>query len=414
MRVAGDDRWVAAEDAARFRDALGVVLPRGVARAFLEPVGDPLGDLVARFGRARGPFVPEDAAARLGVGVAVIAQTLERLVGDGRIVEGAFRPGGMGREWIDTEVLRRVRRRSLAAFRKDVEAVPPETLARFTLAWQGLADRGVRRAEPDALLDVVEQLAGAPMPASVLERQVLSTRLSGYSPALLDGLGASGEVVWAGCGALGAGDGWVALAPADKASVVLPEPVDIELSGQAAAVRAALAGAGALFFKQIAQAVASTDDSSLLASLWELVWAGWVTNDTFAPLRAVTGGVGSVSVRRRPRTRGPSFPTRVGPPSAAGRWSLVRRGDTVATRRLHGMAEQLLARHGIVTRASLATERVPGGLAAVYPVLKAMEDSGRCRRGYFVEGLGGAQFAMPGAVDRLRALADAPRSEPST
>jgi ATP-dependent helicase Lhr and Lhr-like helicase len=434
LRVGGQERWVAIEDVARLRDGLGAAPPVGVPQAFLEPVADPVGDLVARYARTHGPFLAADPARRLGLGVAVVGQTLARLESAGRVVQGEFRPGGSGREWLDAEVLRRLRRRSLAALRKEVEPVPQEALARFLSAWQGVGPAGPRSADLDALFRVVEQLQGAAVPASALERQVLAARLPGYHPGLLDQLCASGEVVWAGAGALGSDDGWVSLCLAEAAPLLQPEPLLVELSPPAEQVREALAERGAMFFRQLSDAIGSTDDSELLLAVWELAWAGHVTNDTLAPLRALVSGGSRPATRRRATgrrygRRGPPMPSRAGPPAAAGRWSLtqaaagaiapggVRSGDpdaappfrpaaTDPTRRLHAVAEQLLDRHGLVTRGAVVAERVPGGFAGVYPVLKAMEESGRCRRGYFVDGLGGAQFAAPGAVDRLRSLAD--------
>src|SRR5215208_5006930 len=421
LRVGGQERWVAIEDVARLRDGLGAAPPVGVPQAFLEPVADPVGDLLARYARTHGPFASADPARRLGLGVAVVDQTLARLEAAGRVVEGEFRPGGSGREWLDAEVLRRLRRRSLAALRREVEPVPTEAMARFLGAWQGVGPAGPRSADVDALFRVVEQLQGAAVPASALERQVLAARLPGYHPGLLDQLCASGEVVWAGLGALGSDDGWVGLYLADASPLLLPEPVAVELSPLATQVRDALAARGAMFFRQLSEAVGSTNDSELLLAVWELVWAGHVTNDTLTPLRAlVTGGSRPTSRRRaasrRYGRRGVPSSSRAGPPAAAGRWSLVPTTSDVGspaadpTRRLHAVAEQLLDRHGVLTRGAVVAERIPGGFAGVYPVLKAMEDAGRCRRGYFVDGLGGAQFAVPGAVDRLRSLTDPPSS----
>jgi len=445
LRVGGQERWVAIEDMARLRDGLGAAPPVGVPQAFLEPVADPVGDLVARYARTHGPFSAGDPARRLGLGVAVVSQTLARLEAAGRVVEGEFRPGGSGREWLDAEVLRRLRRRSLAALRREVEPVPQEAMARFLGAWQGVGPAGPRSADLDALFRVVEQLQGAAVPASALERQVLAARLPGYHPGLLDQLCASGEVVWAGAGALGSDDGWVGLYLAEGAPLLLPEPLPVELSPLAVQVRDALAGQGAMFFRQLSDAVGAGNDSELLLAVWELVWAGQVTNDTLAPLRAlVTGGSRPATRRRTPSRRygrrGVPTSARSGPPAAAGRWSLtpaapephppvpgppIREGSPTGregsgtvhspagadpTRRLHAVAEQLLDRHGVLTRGAVVAERIPGGFAGVYPVLKAMEDAGRCRRGYFVDGLGGAQFAVPGAVDRLRALTDPPSS----
>ncbi|HJR44091.1 MAG TPA: DEAD/DEAH box helicase [Actinomycetota bacterium] len=411
VRVAGEDRWAAVEDAARLRDGLGVALPMGLPQAFLEPVDDPLADLVARYARTHGPFVPQAVADRLGLGVAVVEGVLRQLASSGRVLSGEFRPGGSGVEWVDAEVLRKLRRRSLAAFRKDVEPVPPEVLARFALAWQGIGPGGPREATLDAVYEVIQQMQGAPVPASALESQILPARLPAYNGALLDELGASGEVVWSGAGAIGSSDGWIVLASASEAPLLLPPPATEQLSATAERVKEALSGGGALFFRQLSEEAGSTDDSDLLLGLWELVWAGIVTNDTLAPLRALLGGRPRRSSSRR---RGPRLPTRLGPPSGAGRWSLLPERADSATRRVHAQAQQMLTRHGIVTRGSIQAERVTGGFAAVYGVLRALEDAGRCRRGYFVEGLGGAQFALAGAVDRMRSMSERGSSEAVT
>ncbi|HVE99054.1 MAG TPA: ATP-dependent helicase, partial [Mycobacteriales bacterium] len=410
VRVAGEERWVAAEDVGRLRDALGVPVPVGVPDAFLEPVADPLGDVVGRYARTHGPFLTSAAATRLGLGPAVITSTLQRLAATGRVVQGEFRPGGAGVEWCDAEVLRALRRRSLAKLRKEVEPAPVEALARFLPAWQSVgsaASHGV-----DALMRAVEQLQGVPVPASALERLVLPARVSDYSPAMLDELCASGEVLWAGAGSLPANDGWVALHLAETAELTLP-PVDADLSATptTTAVEAALADGAALFFRSLADRVPDADDADLVRALWDLVWAGLVTNDTLAPVRTMLGR-GRAPTKRRPlpgryggRRTGAALGGRVAPPIAAGRWSLLPECAADPTRRAHALAEVLLDRHGIVTRGAVMAERVPGGFAGVYPVLKAFEESGRCRRGYFVETLGAAQFAMPGAVDRMRAMA---------
>jgi ATP-dependent Lhr-like helicase len=284
--------------------------------------------------------------------------------------------------------------------------VPAEVLARFTAAWQELGTSSPRRTGIDEVYSAVEQLQGAPIPASALERQVLPARLPGYEPRLLDELMASGEVVWSGAGALGHDDGWLVLAMADRAPALLPQPLPADLSEAAARVRGALAERGAMFFRQVAEATGSASDLELLNALWELVWAGVATNDTLAALRAYLGGGLKRGVRPRRGRRGPPLPTRHGPAAGAGRWSLVSAREPDPTRRLHAAAEQLLRRHGVVTRGAVVAEHVPGGFAGVYGVLKAMEESGRCRRGYFVEGLGGAQFALPGAVDRMRSMTE--------
>jgi ATP-dependent helicase Lhr and Lhr-like helicase len=411
VRVGGAERWAAIEDAGRLRDALGVPLPVGVPVAFTESLPDPLGDLVARFARTHGPFHAADVANWLGLGVAVAADTLRRLAAVGRVVDGELTPGASGTEWCDVEVLRLLRRRSVAALRKEAEPVDPAALGRFLPAWQHVGGtlRGV-----DGVLRVVEQLAGCAVPASALERLVLPARVSGYSQGWLDELTTAGEVVWSGHGSLPGTDGWVSLHLSDSASLTLPDPGDEFPRTQLHdAVLDVLASGGAFFFRQLADAVSSTDDASLVAALWDLVWAGHVTNDTLAPLRSLVGG-GRPTHRSRPTrpprsryARGrPVLPARGGPPIAAGRWSLLPARDPDPTRRAHAAAEGLLDRHGVVTRGAVVAERLPGGFAAAYRVLSAFEDSGRARRGYFVAGLGAAQFAPVGAVDRLRGYAD--------
>ncbi|MFI6780915.1 ATP-dependent helicase [Micromonospora sp. NPDC050276] len=410
VRIAGEQRWVGVEDAARLRDALGVALPVGVAEAYLAPVADPLGDLVARYARTHGPFAAASCAARFGLGVFVVEQALRRLGATGRVVSGEFTPDSAGAQWCDAEVLRMLRRRSLAALRREIEPVPPRALATFLPRWQqvGSSARGV-----EALAATVEQLQGAAVPASALERLVLPARVADYSPAQLDELCASGEVLWAGSGAISGGDGWVTLAYADAAPLLLPPPDEaLTRTPLHDAVLDALGDGQALFFRPLADRVGATDDAALTGVIWDLVWAGHLTNDTLAPLRAVLGAGGAHRARpSAPRTRyrrpgRVALPTRGGPPTVAGRWSRLPDRDLDPTRRAAALADLLLERHGVVTRGAVMAEQVVGGFSAVYPVLSALEERGAARRGYFVEGLGAAQFAVPGAVDRLRALAE--------
>ncbi|MGY1672030.1 ATP-dependent helicase [Geodermatophilus sp. SYSU D00710] len=421
VRIAGQERYVAIEDAGRLRDALGTALPVGVPEAFTEPVADPLGDLVGRYARTHGPFQPAEVATRLGLGVAVVTATLQRLVGTGRLVTGEFRPGGSGQEWCDAEVLRSVRRRSLAKLRQEVEPVPIGTLARFTPSWQSV---GSRMRGVDGVLAVVEQLAGALVPASALETLVLRGRVRDYSPAMLDELTSAGEVLWAGAGGLPGGDGWVSLVPADLAPLLLPDVVEPpEEGGVAFAVLEQLAAGQAVFFRGLSDLVGSTDDTALADVVWDLVWAGLLTNDTLAPLRTRLAGGGThkrapapprARVDRtrygRPRLGRPAMPTRTGPPTVAGRWSRLPEREPNPTRRTTARAEALLERHGVLTRGAVMAEQVPGGFSAVYPVLRAFEENNRARRGYFVETLGAAQFGTPGSVDRLRAFASPDRA----
>jgi ATP-dependent helicase Lhr and Lhr-like helicase len=454
VRVGGEARWAAVEDAGRLRDALGVPLPPGVPGAFAEPVADPLGDLVARYARTHGPFTALAAASRYGLGVAVVTGTLRRLAAEGRVTEGEFLPGGRGTEWCDASVLRLLRRRCLAKLRKEAEPVPPQVLAAFLPAWQNAGHpaagggraggRRPRRAGPDSVYDVVEQLAGAAVPASALETLLLPGRVPGYEPAMLDELTAAGEVVWSGAGALPGGDGWIVLGPAGAAPLLFPAPGEITMTPLHDAILDALADGGALFFRALADRAAASageqepaagraGDQAMAAAIWDLVWAGRLTNDTLAPLRTMlgagrppaarplggrpgapaygsmraAGAPGRLALRRPGLTRG-AVPSRSGPPTVSGRWSALPPGEPDQTRRLHALARTLLDRHGIVIRGAAAAERVPGGFGALYPVLRAMEEAGLCRRGYFVEGLGAAQFALPGAVDRMRAIAQPP------
>ena len=433
VRIAGEEHWCAIEDAGRLRDALGAALPVGVPEAFTEPVADPLGDLLSRYARTHGPFTSAQAAARFGLGTAVADGALHRLAAAGRLVQGEFRPGEAGQEWCEPGVLRRLRRRSLAALRQEVEPVPPAALAAFLPRWQHLAGpggagelRGI-----DGLVRAVEQLQGAPVPASALERLVLPFRVRGFAAPLLDELTASGEVVWAGAGALPGKDGWVSLYTADAAPLLLPPPLPLELGPLHRAVLDTLAGGYGLFFRQIAEQVRAAgeeaSDAALAEAVWDLAWSGRLTNDTIGPLRALLGSgrtAGATAHRARratPRGRYGALavgtgharrPTasRSGPPTVSGRWSLLPPREADPTLRAHALARTLLDRHGVVTRGAVAAEGVPGGFAAAYRVLAAFEESGQARRGYVVEGLGAAQFAMDGAVDRLRAIGSAAES----
>ena len=434
VRIAGQERWAAVEDAGRLTDALGTALPVGIAEAFTEPVPDPLGDLLSRYARSHGPFTVAEVAHRLGLGQAVVADGLRRLQDRGRLVQGELRPleagGTSAIDFCDADVLRILRRRSLAALRAEVEPVPAVDLARFLPAWQGI---GGRARGPEGVLRAVEQLAGAWIPASALETLILPGRIPGYSPAMLDELTAAGEVIWSGHGTLPGEDGWIALHPADLAPLTLADP-DAGFTGGELHQRIldVLAGGGAYFFRPLSDAVGGIDDTGLADAIWDLVWAGRISNDTLAALRTRMGG--GRSATRKPvtpraryagrygswRTRAgagdvpgrPAMPLRTGPPVVAGRWSLLPAADPDITARAHALAEVLLERHGVVTRGAVVAERVTGGFAAAYKVLSAFEDAGRVRRGYFVEGLGASQFATTGAVDRLRATSPGPGEAP--
>ncbi len=501
VRVGGEARWIAVEDAARYRDATGAAPPMGTPVAFLDPTQDALGGLLARWARTHGPFLTIEPALRWGLPTEIVDEALSRLVASGTLLRGEFRPGGAEREWCEPEVLRLLRRRSLARLRREVEPVEPSALARFLPAWQGVAPVAGQGSTPaplrgqaalERLAEVVDQLSGVPIPASVLERDVLPARVPGYQPRLLDELGALGEVAWIGCGSLGRDDGRIALFRPGRGDVLRAALAGAQaLAGERPsgprhqAIRSRLTARGASFYRELFVAAAGrgATDRDVLDALWDLVWAGEVTNDTFAPLRALrwkrpAGG------DRRPR---PGRLASLGPPEAAGRWSLVEvmpdaasagdggigiampsaasggdggvgnampsaasggdggvgnampsaasgggagggmgaspmpdgafaagraGGGPGTTERLHAQALALLDRHGVVTREAVVGEGIEGGFAGVYPVLRALEEAGRIRRGYFVDGLGAAQFALPGAVDRLRALREPEATAP--
>ncbi|PWT80136.1 MAG: DEAD/DEAH box helicase [Blastocatellia bacterium] len=434
VRIAGEPRYIAVEDAARFRDALGVPLPPGVPEALLQPVRDPLADLVLRYARTHAPFTASGIATRYGLAIHVVEAALLRLTGQGRLLEGEFRPGGSEREWTEAGVLRLLRRRSLAKLRHEIEPVDQPVLGRFTTMWQGISKR---RQGVDALLDVIEQLQGAPIPASILETEILPARVQGYDSADLDTIAAAGEVAWVGVESLGERDGRVALYLADHLARLVPplevrlkpantttsrfvrvgklqperdgaqeraHQTDRDLSDRETQIVEYLRRHGASFFGPLHEAIGGGYPAETVDAIWNLVWSGLLTNDTFHALRAFTRS--HASRRRQKRTKPQMFRSRrLAPSSAEGRWTLVpRTRATSTTAWVAAVAQQLLARHGILTRESLEIEQVPGGFASVYPVLKQMEDSGRIRRGYFVARLGATQFALPGAVDLLRSL----------
>jgi ATP-dependent Lhr-like helicase len=406
LPIAGDRRYVAVEDIARYRDALGVPVPPGIPETLLEPVRDPAGDLALRYARSHGPFTVRELAARYGLGPAVVESWLQRFAETGRLIEGEFRPGGVEREWVDSDVLRSLRVRSLARLRQEVEPVGADALGRFRVAWHGI---GSNRRGLEAVLDAIEQLQGAAIPASVLEREILPARVADYEPAMLDTLMAAGEVVWTGMEPIGDRDGRVSLYLTDHAARLRPPGAAPEVEGRAVDVLAYLREHGASFFAAIHQGTGQGFPQETVDALWDLVWKGLVTNDTLHALRAY---VRADEPRARRRGRPTAFRSRrLVPPTAEGRWSSVespKATKTAATEWAAATAQQLLSRHGIVTRETVASEAVAGGFSAVYDVLKAMEHAGRVRRGYFVAGLGGAQFAMPPALDLLRSLRDPP------
>ncbi len=419
VSFAGRSWWVAIEDIGRLRDGVGAAVPLGVPATFTEEVADPLGELLGRYARTRTPFTTAEAAARFGLGLRVTADVLGRLATDGRLVRGDFvagaeglgAPGTGSEQWCDAEVLRILRRRSLAALRAQVEPVSTAAYGRFLPAWHHVSSS---LSGLDGLVSVIDQLTGVRMPASAIEPLVLAPRVRDYSPAMLDELLATGEVTWSGAGCISGGDGWIALHASDSAPLTLTVPAAIDFTDAHRAILDTLAGGGAYFFRQLAQDGISNTD--LKAALWELIWAGRVTGDTFAPVRALLSGTGARK-RSAPAHRAHRAPRlsrysvahaqhRAVDPTVAGRWSAVPAPEPDSTLRAHYQAELLLNRHGVLTRGAVTAENVPGGFATLYKVLGTFEDAGRCQRGYFVESLGGAQFAVASTVDRLRSYTD--------
>lgn len=495
VTIGGVERYAAVEDAARLRDAIGVPLPMGVPLAFIEPVADPLGDLVSRYARTHGPFTATEAAARLGLGVAVVGTALKRLAADGRVVEGEFRPhseaapgqtaagdtslsrdagatpatgasasetpapgasapgapapasattAAAGSEWCDAEVLRKLRRRSLAALRAEVEPVDAAAYGRFLPAWQNVRTPGSGRGQPalrglDGVVTAIDQLSGVPVPASAWEPLVLASRVTNYQPAMLDELMAAGEVLWSGAGSLPGNDGWISLHLADSAELTLNPAIDFEPGdAQRRLLEYLQANGGGYFFRQLTEVAGGMDavltDQEVVSALWDLAWAGRVTGDTFAPVRTLIAGGHTAhrQVARAPRARAPRL-SRLGrshgtgllgspgltggrygsvtgssptPPLAAGRWSALPAPELDATIHARATAELLLDRYGVVTRGSVMAENILGGFGLMYKVLARLEEAGRCRRGYFIEHLGAAQFAVPATVDRLRSYSE--------
>ena len=414
IRIAGDVRFIPVEYAARYRDGLGTPLPPGLADIFLEPVADPLTGIFRRYARTRGPFTRADAAARYGLSVEETDARLRALHGEGKLLEGEFRPGGTQMEWCDPEVLQQIRRKTLAKLRREVVPAEQHVFARLLGRWQGVT---APRRGADALLDAIEILQGAELIASELEREILPVRVKNYQPADLDSLLAAGEVIWIGKEPVGRRDGRVTLYLAESLGrLTAPDFFDKlpeGLSEQAGRILDYLRQEGASFQIAIHQGIGGGFPNDTADALWELAWAGLVTNDTLNPLRALISRKDSDDRRSQKNyapAGSPGFSlrsrTRRGDRVGQGRWSLVQRMMTLATPAewTLGVAQQMLVRNGIVMRETGAAENVRGGYAAVYPALKTMEESGWVRRGMFVAGMGAAQFATPAAVDLLRSL----------
>lgn len=414
IRLGGEERWIAVEDASRYRDAIGVALPSDLHASFQEAVHDPLGDLIVRYARTHGPFTSSEVADRFAMGEAPVRTALRSLAADGRIVEGEFRPGGAGVEWCAAEVLQSLRTRSLARLRRQIEPVDHATFVRFLLEWHGIGMSPSVRNPEELLEAAVRRLQGAPLVASHLERDILKVRMPGYDRRDLDLMLASGGLLWTGDGRVGDRDGRIRLLFADDAPFLSHGPATEppELDGLERGVYGYLNDAGASFFAAIVQGVRGFQPE-VLNALWELVWKGLVTNDTLAPLRSLVHPQPVRRTERMDRRRTGSYRSRppagvLGgrpiPATAQGRWSAIDGGRTELRRedRLAAWVGQLVDRYGVLTRETALAEGIEGGFSGLYPLLDAMETSGRLRRGYFIEGLGATQFAAPEAVEMLR------------
>ncbi|RXQ99882.1 ATP-dependent helicase [Pseudoxanthomonas composti] len=447
--LGGTPHWAAIEDAGRLRDALGVRVPAQVPAVFLQPTPDPLGELVWRYARVHGPFTTRQLAQALGLGVAVAEAALVALAEQGRLLRGNFarlaepevedaaRSGHADatRAWLAQEVFQRLRVRSLQAAREAARPVPQAALVRLLLERHDLAP-GQRLEGPEGVLHVVEQLAGVPLPVSAWEQQILPARVRAYAPNVLDALIGSGAVQWCGHGRLGEDDGLVSLHLRELAAESLPalDLSQLTASPLEQAIVQALEGGAGYFARQLALHVQARlgageafDVERFHAALWDLLWKGVVTTDSWAPLRAFNGAHPQ-RARRVGRARHRAARRRVplwepdaavvatlgvasfAAPTLDGRWSLLQREPLGDTERAVAMTEALLERHAIVTRGAAMSEGIVGGFPALQQVLRGMEDAGRVLRGRFVEGLGGAQFAERTTVDRLRALAGRARA----
>lgn len=420
IRIAGEARFIPVEYVSRYRDALGAPLPPGIAQVFLASVADPLGEIVRRYARNHGPFTTQEMAQRYAAPAAAIEAVLRRMHGAGKLLQGEFRPRGQHEEWCDPEILQQIRRKSLARLRREIEPVEQQIFARFAARWHGVT---TRRRGMDALLDTVETLQGATLLASEIEREILPARIVDYRSGDLDTVMAAGEVVWVGLEQVGEHDGRIALYLTEALSALRP-PAELQaeppaLSEKAAQILEFLARNGASFFPAILSAVGGGFPGETREALWQLVWAGKVTNDTFHPIRDLlrppelkrerVEGMGtppgSPDYLRRLRSR------QSGGGPAQGRWSLVQSqppAEKTVTRWSANVAQQLLTRNGIVMRETAIGENVPRGYSTIYPALRTMEESGWIRRGMFVAGMGAAQFASSSAVDLLRSLRDEP------
>ncbi len=416
VRIGGREHIAQTLDAPLLRDGLGVPVPPGVA-AQVATIPDALQQLVGRWVRTRGPFTLRDLADAFGLAVGAAYEPLHRLIDQDKVIPGHYRQGVDEEEYVAAEVLRIIRSRSLAAARAQTQPVTQSAYGRFLPAWHNVSASGVRPAlrGADGVFTVLEQLAGVRLPASAWESHILPSRVGDYSPVMLDELTASGEILIVGAGKAGARDPWIMLLPADYAEQLLPQAEEPQLSLTQSQVMERVRGGGGYLFSDLLGPLdeRTTTSDELREAMWDLVEAGCLSPDSFAPIRArLAGGKGKSAhrTRRRPqrsriRSGRTSFANTT-PPDMVGRWAATPRADTDATRRSVALGESLLDRYGVVTRGSVVAEDILGGFALAYKTLSGFEESGKALRGYLIEGLGAAQFSTPATIDRLRGHAD--------
>jgi len=328
------------------------------------------------------------------------------------MLSGEFTPGGAQTEWCSADVLRLIKRHTLAKLRDQIAPLGAETLARFLPEWHGMNNVG---GGVGAQADCLRQLEGLPLAWSALVDSILPARVAGFSVEMLDTLCATGRIAWDGVGRLGARDGRIAICARDRLGQAHRDCSDPlpALGEEHLRVLNLLRDRGASFLTDIKNELHAKTPGltaeDISGIVWDLVWDGQITNDTFAPLRELGG-------HARPFRRG-ARQTRLG----GGRWSLAHAVDppdvsdrTQQTSRALALANQLLDRYGIVSREAVQFEKLAGGFGPVYRTLRAMEESGKIRRGFFVEGLSGPQFALASTADRLRAAEPVPTARKPT
>jgi ATP-dependent Lhr-like helicase len=383
------------EPASASGDLPGRWLPKSEARR----------QIIQRFARTHGPFPASAISERYHFSASEVAAELAVLAASGIVEAGEFIPGGSGEEWCDVGLLREIHRRSLAKARKEVEARRPRDFAVFLAKWQGLACFAGEAGAMDVLDESLKRLANLRLPAEIWEKAILPVRISNYRANMLDQFIGSGQFNWR-AGTSGSSfqirfepvaaeylDWLPAATEISDPENPSPENPAGPLSGAPLKIHEILAQNGALFLPQILK-ISGLGTAAAWEALEELMGFGLVTNDTFGPVRYVL----NTSRQDRQGVRGILQPNVM---NTMGRWALLpQKGPD----RPEAWAAVLLYRYGIVSRETAAAEDL--SWEEIYPVLDQWETLGKIRRGYFVEGLSGIQYALPPAVEQLRQPVD--------